>query len=72
MKIFVKVKTKSKRELVEKVNDDHYVVAVKEPPVNGRANGAVITALADYFKVANWRVEIVSGQTSNQKTVEIL
>lgn len=72
MKIFVKVKPRSKKESVEMIDDKHFVVAVKEPPIEGRANLAVIRALAEYFRIAAWRVEIVAGHTANQKTIEII
>ena len=49
----------------------YFEVWVKEPPIEGRANEAVERALADYFGVAKSKVNIVSGQTSRKKVVEI-
>lgn len=72
MKIFVKAKPNSREESVERINEDHFVVAVKEPPVQGRANQAIIKALAGYFKVAVSRVRIISGYQSKEKIVEII
>jgi len=72
MKIFVKVKPGAKKEEIVKIDETHYIVSVKEPPVNGRANAAIIKALAVYFKTSPPRVNILSGQTSKQKIVEIL
>ncbi|MBI2603921.1 MAG: DUF167 domain-containing protein [Candidatus Harrisonbacteria bacterium] len=71
MKIFVHAKPKSRKEFVERVDDTHLIVAVKDPPVNNRANLAIIDALAEYFGVAPSRVSIVGGQTSKEKVVEI-
>ena len=80
----VKVKTKAKVEKVERVGQDGldlaglvarpaiYKVSVKEAPVAGRANEAVIKALAEYFAVAPARVKLLTGQTSKQKLFEIL
>ncbi|OGN13385.1 MAG: hypothetical protein A3J47_01050 [Candidatus Yanofskybacteria bacterium RIFCSPHIGHO2_02_FULL_43_22] len=51
---------------------DYYVVSVKEPPVHGLANKAIIKALSDYFGVSQVRIRIVSGYTSRQKVIEIL
>ena len=70
-RVFVKAKPRSKEERVEKIDDTHFVVFVKEPPVQGRANRAIIKALAAYFNVPAWRVSIVSGHTSRQKILEI-
>ena len=67
----MKVKLKSKQGFVKKVDETHFEVAVKEPPVEGRANQAVIQALADYFDLAPSRLEIVSGRTSRQKLIEV-
>lgn len=71
MKIIVKVKPSAKEEKIVKVDDTHYRVAVKEPPVNGRANVAVISSLANFFKVPKASVRIVSGFTSKEKVIEI-
>ena len=71
MKIFVKAKPNSKAESIEKVDDTHFTVAVKEPPVKGRANAAISKALADYFGIAPSQVSLVSGFSSKQKVFEI-
>ena len=72
MRIFVSVKPKSKITEVEQVNDTHFVVRVKEPPVEGKANVAVVEALAEYFGVGQSRIRLVSGATSKQKVFEII
>lgn len=72
MKIFVKAKPGAKEERVEKVDENHFVVAVKEPAKEGRANWAIRRALAEYLKVSPAQVKIISGHTSRQKVVEIL
>ncbi len=71
MKIFVKVKPAAKENKVEKIDEINFNVQVKEPPVEGRANIAVIKALADYFGISQFDVRIVSGFTSRLKTIEI-
>lgn len=71
MKIFVKVKPAAQEETVEKIDEINFRVQVKEPPVEGRANAAVVRALAEYFGVSQLNVRIVSGYTSRSKIVEI-
>lgn len=71
MKISVKAKPNSHQAKVEKVDENNFIVSVMEPPVQGRANQAIIKILAEYFKVPNYKVRIVSGHTSRQKIVEI-
>jgi len=38
MNLFLKVKPRSKNESVEKISETEFVVSVKEPPVDSRAN----------------------------------
>ena len=71
MRIVVKAKTGAKVVGVKKVGD-LYQVAVKEAPVGGKANEAIINALAEYFNIAKARINLISGQTSKQKIFEIL
>jgi hypothetical protein len=71
MKIFVKVKPKAKEQKVEKVNDINFKVLVKEPPEKGKANRAVIRALADYFNSSQSNIKIISGSNSKLKIIEI-
>jgi hypothetical protein len=72
MRIFVKVKPNAKVEKVEKIDEVHFVVSVKAPPVEGKANDALIKLLADYFNIPKGNIKIVSGLSSKSKIVEIL
>ncbi|MBI3638609.1 DUF167 domain-containing protein [Candidatus Wolfebacteria bacterium] len=72
MNIFVSAKPNSKNEEVLKIDETHFMVKVKEPPVEGRANQAIISALADYFKTSASKIKIKSGFTSKQKIIEVL
>lgn len=71
MKIFVRAKPRSREERVEKVDDTHFTVWVKEAPQQGKANEAVIRALAEYLGIAPSRMNVVRGDTAKQKTIEI-
>lgn len=72
MKIFVKAKPNAKKERVEKINDANFAVFVKEPPIKGKANEAIIKALADFMGIASSRLKIISGTASRQKIIEII
>lgn len=83
MKIFVKVKPNSKKESVERIEQPtlgldekkelvEYKVSVQAPPVGGKANEAVVKALASYFDVAPSLVSLVSGATAKRKIFEII
>ena len=71
MKIFAKAKPNAREEEVLKVDENHFVVAVKESPIKGKANKAIEKAIARYFEVPPSDVRIISGHTSRQKVVEI-
>lgn len=72
MKIFVKAKPNSAEAFVKQIDEQNFEVAVKEPPVQGRANRAIVKALADYLNIAPLRIRIISGYTSRQKVIELL
>lgn len=72
MKIFVKANPRAHEERIDKIDDTHFIVSVKEPPVQGRANAAIIRAMAEYFKVAPARLRLVSGFSSREKLFELL
>ena len=46
-------------------------VKLKAPPVDGKANAALIAFVARCLGVGRRQVEIVSGQTSRIKTVRV-
>ena len=71
MKIFVKAKPNSKTESIKKLSETNFEICVKEPPVRGQANAAIILALAKHFGVPFSAVRIILGHTSRQKIVEI-
>ena len=71
MKIKVKVIPNSKVEGVVKEGDG-FLVRVKEPAKEGRANRAVIKLLAEHFGVSQRQVVISGGFISRNKVVEVL
>jgi hypothetical protein len=70
VKIQVKVKPNSKNEEVSQ-EGDNFIVKVKEPPKEGRANQAVIKLLAQYFGIPQSQVRILSGFKSRNKVIEV-
>ncbi|MBU2539864.1 DUF167 domain-containing protein [Patescibacteria group bacterium] len=71
MKIFVKVKPKAKQEKIEKVDDAHFIIWVKEPPENGKANMAVMKVITEYFNIGWSDILLISGASSRNKVFEI-
>ena len=70
MKIQVKVKPNSKTEELSQ-EGDIFIVKVREPPKEGKANQAVIKLLAKHFGVPQSQVRILSGFRSKDKLVEV-
>ena len=70
MKIQVKVKPNSKTEEI-KQEGDSFVVKVKEPPEEGRANQAVVRLLAEHLGVPQRQVRILGGFKSRNKIIEV-
>ncbi|MGA2418319.1 MAG: DUF167 domain-containing protein [Candidatus Staskawiczbacteria bacterium] len=72
MRINIKAKPNSKEEKIEKIDENNFIVSVKEPPEKGKANEAIRNALAIYFKTGSSSVKIISGYSSRNKTIEII
>ena len=70
MKIQVKVKPNSKTDEVSR-EEDSFIVKVKQPPKEGKANQAVIKLLAEHFSVPQSQVRILSGFRSSNKVIEV-
>lgn len=71
MKIVVHAKPRAREEAIEKIEDGRYVVAVREPPVQGKANEAIARALARYFRVAPSCVRLLAGFSAKEKVFDV-
>lgn len=71
MKISVKVKPGAKENEIEKIGENDFKISVKEPAKEGRANRAVIKALAKHLGISQSSVKIISGLKSKNKMVEV-
>lgn len=71
MKISIKVKPNSKQERLEKIDENNFVIWVREKPQEGKANQATIKILAEHFGVSKSQVILLIGQASRQKVFEI-
>ena len=67
----VKVKPGSRTEELTVLEDGSYEARVKAPPVDGKANAAVIALIATHFGLRKAQVSIKSGVTGRLKTVQI-
>ena len=71
MKRPVLVRPRSSRTLVGDSHDGVLVVRVREPATDGRANQAVVEAVAAALGVPRGSVRITAGASSRRKVVEV-
>lgn len=67
----VRVTARAKRQAVTRTEDGSLKVYVTAPPEGGRANEAVVEAIAEWLGVKRRHVEIVRGATSRNKVVRV-
>jgi uncharacterized protein (TIGR00251 family) len=67
----VKVHPRAKRDAIVGELGDALKVALKAPPVEGRANEACIEFFANLLKVPRSSVTIASGASSRNKVVRV-
>lgn len=73
MRITIRVKPgASKARVGGTYGDGELIVAVSTPPVDGRANDAVIAAVAEAFALRPRQVTLVTGHTARSKVLDLL
>jgi hypothetical protein len=68
----VLVTPRASRERIGPLAGDRLKIAVTAPPVDGKANAAVVAALARALGVPRAGVSIVRGDGSRRKTVKVV
>lgn len=71
MKLSIIVHPNAKKERIEKDLLDNLHIWVNQPPLEGKANKATISALADYFKTKKSNIKLISGAKSKYKIFEV-
>lgn len=71
MIIYVKVKPNSSKQEIESFGNGRFLVYLKSPPENGRANIELLNLLSKELGVPSKSLHIKFGRTSNEKTIEI-
>ena len=69
--INIRVIPKSSRNEIIKEEGGLYKVKVTSPPVDGKANKAVISLLSKKIRVSKGNIEIISGEKSRDKKIRI-
>ncbi len=71
MRIFVKAKPRAKENKIEKIDESHFIVFVKEAPEKGKANQAIVKVTAEYFKTPASKIKIIRGSGSKNKIIDL-
>ena len=69
--IGIRIKPGTSCEKVVQVQEQEICIAVTAPPINGKANEALIKALSNFLGIPKRAVEILRGHTSRIKLVHI-
>ena len=71
MLIKVKAFPCSKEEKVLKISEDSFEVYVREKPVQGMANKAIISALSSFMNIGEGEIRMIKGFKERNKIFEI-
>jgi uncharacterized protein (TIGR00251 family) len=69
--IQVKVKPNARVSEIEEQPDGTWLARIKAPPVDGKANAALVALVAEHFGVRKGVVSIKSGAAARMKLVQI-
>lgn len=72
MRITVRVKPGSRKTFIREIGDGELEICVREPASEGKANRAVIEAVALRAGVAKSRVRMARGHRGKNKILEVL
>ncbi|MGH9788926.1 MAG: DUF167 domain-containing protein, partial [Candidatus Acidiferrales bacterium] len=68
----VKVQARARRNELAGIHDGALRVRVTAPPVEGRANEAVVELLSEHLRLPKSSIRIVAGERAPLKTVEVV
>jgi len=66
-----KVHPNASRDRIEGVKGDYLEIRLSSPPVEGKANKALIKLMSKCLKVAKSKISIISGQKARIKVMSI-
>ena len=67
----VKVSPCSKKAEIIKKSEDSFEIRIREKPIQGRANKAVVGLLSDYLKIPKEKIRLLRGARQRNKIFEI-
>jgi len=67
----IKVQPRARRNAVTGEAGDALKIALTAPPVEGKANDACVTFLAEFLDVSRSSITIAAGETSRNKLIRV-
>ncbi len=67
----VRIHPGARKNAITGTHDSALKISLTTPPVDGRANEALIAFLAEALKIPKSRIALLTGQTSRAKTLRI-
>lgn len=71
MILFVEAKPNARKNEIKVLSDNTLKVKISAPPVDGKANDAIIAYLSEVFNISKSKIKILKGETSKIKKIEI-
>jgi uncharacterized protein (TIGR00251 family) len=71
LKLTIHAKPNSKKEGIQKISEQEWIVRVRAQAIDGKANQAIVESVSEESGVPKSKVKIVSGETSKKKILEI-
>jgi uncharacterized protein (TIGR00251 family) len=72
MILFVEAKPNSKKNQIEVVSENMLKIKISAPPVDGKANEAIIEYLSEIFKIPKSKIILQKGNSGRFKRFEIV
>lgn len=71
MRIKIKVIPRAHKNEVIKLDEENYKARLTTPPVDGKANEALVDLLSDYFNISKNKIIILKGEKCREKVIDI-
>ncbi|MFN7013620.1 MAG: DUF167 domain-containing protein [Bacteroidia bacterium] len=71
MILFIEAKPNAKKNQIKVISSNTLKVFINAPPVDGKANAAIIEYLSQEFKIPKSKIKLLKGEASKLKKLEI-
>ena len=69
--IVCKIHPNSSKESIEGIRDDHLIIRLCAPPVEGKANKALIKLISKRLRIAKSKISIEQGEKGRVKVLSL-